>query len=443
MEAIALLCQRITATKGGDKAIAAFLGLTLSDKAVPFLEKIARSPEKWVRVKVAKSLEKIASESAIRILMMLVEDAHHVVRAAAIDCLGSIRAAQAIGQLSEKLKDSNSSVRFSVVGALSSIGGVRVIEPLIEAFNDPNSEVREQAGYAIGAFPDLDTLSSVVFGKLTSALVQEVGKIEGDHYSYACEASIKALNRLDPAVIETLLPKITDILKNHPNEIAKVDILKLIACANSDSALELFEETLANTEDAYAYQLLLNNHIRYLQEKSSHYTKAQTLTAASKGDAEHVGDHETEAEDIETEKLDFALYIDKLREQAKHSDKAIRLRAIWLLGGFQDRKSVETLFKTESQGDSNRFIQTATRILITCLEDIEREVSIQAAVWLGRIGSPLALSKLKQLRIQKLEDEYFEAVQAIQNHCGYYSLPEAENREALLLNCQDSVAKSE
>jgi len=327
--ALEFLMQKLSALSVCEKKRAKLLGISRSDKAISYLETILDKADVSSALVTIEALEHIASDLAIQSLIKITDHQKPSIRSSAIKSLGVLGAEQAFEKIREKLDDSNEGVRFSAVHALVSVGPSQVPTSLLKALDDQSAVVREEAAIALFSAPHLFG-SEPLLNETISALLNEVRKSRSGNYFYSSEYALKALGRLNLPDLRQLVPELLSIARAHPNEIARVDILKLIGLADSDLALAVLSEIVKD----YGLLIFAKKMILSAKEQT---VQLRTLDASSiPSEAlveEHLQKNQKEIVKSETkEKIDLHSFVEKMSENISSSDIDIRKRAIWYLG---------------------------------------------------------------------------------------------------------------
>jgi hypothetical protein len=397
---------------------AQLLGVSRSDRAIPYLEKILIRSDREASLVAIRSLEEISSEAAIQSLVRITDSEVRLLKSAALVSLGNLRAEQALGEIKTKLDDPDYTIRFNAVRALSKIGTVETIQSLMEMLSDTNGAVREQVAIALSATPHLFTINTSLLDEIIHALVKEVGNWRGTHYSYSSEYALKTLGRLDLFIIRKLVPKLISIARTHPNETAQVDICLLISRIDSNLALKLLSETVKDKQVSYLAKGMIEQRSRPKVLNNSPKLKMHREVSPVVKEEETIAPKKSE-------QIDFASFIETITENIVDSDLDIRKGAIWGLGGifeFKSRHQIKDFFGLDSEAEVEECIEVVEKLLLPCLSDPEGSIWKNAASSLGKICSPTSLPALVQLSREKSHEEIDNAIQAIQNECKFYNL---------------------
>ncbi|RKY29568.1 MAG: hypothetical protein DRP68_07185, partial [Candidatus Omnitrophota bacterium] len=370
---------------------AGVLGEIGAQEAVPYLIGRLKDEDEFVRLAAAKALEKIGSqeiashlrETIIEALIETLKDEDWRVHLGAAEALGEI-GSPAIPHLIKALRDKDWRVRYRVRFPLGEIGSP-AIPHLIEVLKDKDSDVRKAAAEAlrkIGWRPQnqeeeiLYLIANPGWDELVEIGVPAIPYlIEAlkDKDSNVRKAAVEALGKIDskkavPPLIEALKDENWDVRSTAAEVLGKI---------GSQEAIPHLIETLKNE----------NNYVRY--------KAAEALVKIGPP----------------------AIF--SLIEALKHEYWYVRQAAVYALGGIGSQKAVPPLIEALKDEDWHVRLIAAKALggissekailhLIEALKDENNYVRQVAAEALGKIGAQEAIPYL----IEVLKDESWDVRKA-------------------------------
>jgi HEAT repeat protein len=163
-----------------------------------------------VRLATIKSLEKIPSEISVLELIAALQEPLADVRRTAASALGTIGIHTAGDALLESLNDKDSSVRCEAATSLGKIGGSKALLGLINLLGDRGFHVAVTAAYAIAEI-DTSDVNEVDIVKAVDELTKFALKTDENQFIVAAVSALKALNH--EAIPELILLNIDN---EHP-----------------------------------------------------------------------------------------------------------------------------------------------------------------------------------------------------------------------------------
>ncbi|HIK05124.1 MAG TPA: HEAT repeat domain-containing protein [Trichormus sp. M33_DOE_039] len=400
---------------------ASALGEIKSDAAIPGLIKLLEHEKSSVRSRAAKALEEIKSGVVISKLNKLsthqnklsthqnFDELYH-----AVSELEKIKSEAVISELIKLLEHEKSSVRSSVASALGGIKSETAIPKLIKLLKDKNSYVRSSAADALG--------------KINSeTAVPELIKLLGHEDSDTRSSAADALGKIKS---KTVIPVLIKLLEDK-NYYVRYSAAKSLGKIKSEAAIPVLIKLL---EDEYSFvrsraasalgeiksEAAILGLIKLLEEKNFYvrYSAAEALGQIKSEQSipalikllEHEESYVCYSAAFALKQINVEMAIPKLIKLLEDKKSTVRSSAAKVLGEIKSEAAIPGLIKL--------------------LEDKDSSVRSSAASALGEIKSEVAIPGL----IKLLEHEEFvsanngdtlpyalQALEAIQENCQYYN----------------------
>ena len=300
-----------------------------------------------------------------------------LVRSEVARTLGIFKGESVVEPLTEALADDQrATVRRSAAWALGRIGGDAAIEALITALKkDKQGVVRQEAAIALGAI------------KSTKSAEPLLDIIRTDKYETARLEAVKALREINPTVVDKGL----------------VDIVK---------------KGRGSFEDGHEVQSVQNEVIGALLTNRNETTTQLLLDALKTADDEWTRWAMVYMLGV----IRNSSALDILLAELKSQNYVIRKEVVTRLGGFKDRKTVDTLIGILENREEMVSIRAAAAASLNALRD-ERSVPAlrqaltdensairqQAVAALGNIKDAKTVAKLKEMVENRLETDAIRA----------------------------------
>ena len=299
--------------------------------------KQAREP--YERAEAAKELAELGNRQAVGALIEALKDRAPSVRMAAADALGVLEDPRAIRPLMAALGDKSGGVRSSAAQALTMLEwkpanqrqkiaylvavsdfdvlvelGAAAFQPLLAMLKDEDNDIREEAARALGTLGDKRAIKP-----LAAAVADEEGDVR--------EAAMEALLRLG----EEGFKQVTDVLKNHKDELTRSRAAEVLGRSDDRRAVEPLKAALRDrNQSVRGWAALALDELEW--RPTSDADRAWLLAA----------DYRWE----KVAKLGSAA-VDALLVALKDEDSpGVRASAARALGQIADIRAVEPLVKT-------------------------------------------------------------------------------------------------
>ncbi len=305
-----------------------------------------------------------------------------------------------------ELKPIPSLVRSEVARALGIIKGDTVITPLIRALEeDESATVRQSAAWALGEVKGEQTMSPLI----TALKKDKQGVVRQ-------EAAIALGKIKGQAVVTPLL----DALKNDKYETTRFQAAKALReiQAGDKGLVDIVKKGLGSFDDGYEVQSVQAEVIDALIKDSNEATAQFALDALKTTDDEWIRWALVHVLGSTAKKP----ATDAIIAELKHSSYVVRKRATETLGGFKERRTVESLIAILENGDEMKSVRAAAAFslgtlkderagtpLLAALDDKNAEVRFQAAVALGKIKDAKAVPKLGAMVENAIEEDEVRA----------------------------------
>ena len=306
-----------------------------------------------------------------------------------------------------ELKPIPSLVRSEVAHALGIIKGDSVIEPLIGALEDDGrATVRQSAAWALG---------EVKGDTATTALITVLKK---DKQGVVRQEAAIALGKIKgQRVIDPLL----DVLRNDKYETTRFQAaVALREIEASDKGLvDILKKGLGSFDDRYEVLSVQNEVIGALILNNNKATAEFVLDALKSADDEWTRWALVHVLGATAKKV----AVDVMLEELKHPSYVVRRRAAESLGGFKERRVVESLIAVLENTDEMKSIRAAAVVslgalkderaaasLLAALSDENAEIRLRAAAALGTLKDAKAVAKLSEIVENPLEPDNVRAV---------------------------------
>ena len=305
-----------------------------------------------------------------------------------------------------ELKPIPSLVRSEVAHALGIIKGDSVIEPLIGALEDDGrATVRQSAAWALG---------EVKGDTATTALITALKK---DKQGVVRQEAAIALGKIKgQKVVDPLL----DALRNDKYETTRFQAAVALReiQAGDKGLVDIVKKGLGSFDDGYEVQSVQDAVIGALIKDGNIPTAEFALDALKSADDEWTRWALVHVIGATAKKV----AVDAMLEELKHTSYVVRRRAAESLGGFKERRVVESLIAVLENTDEMKSIRAAAVVslgalkderasapLLAALEDENAEIRWQAVAALGNLKDAKAVAKLSEIVENPLEPDNVRA----------------------------------
>ena len=305
-----------------------------------------------------------------------------------------------------ELKPIPSLVRSEVAHALGIIKGDSVIEPLIGALEDDGrATVRQSAAWSLG---------EVKGDTATTALITALKK---DKQGVVRQEAAIALGKIKgQKVVDPLL----DALRNDKYETTRFQAAVALReiQAGDKGLVDIIKKGLGSFDDGYEVQSVQNEVIGALIKDGNIPTAEFALDALKSADDEWTRWALVHVIGATAKKV----AVDAMLEELKHTSYVVRRRAAESLGGFKERRVVESLIAVLENTDEMKSIRAAAVVslgalkderasapLLAALEDENAEIRWRAVAALGNLKDAKAVAKLSEIVENPLEPDNVRA----------------------------------
>ena len=305
-----------------------------------------------------------------------------------------------------ELKPIPSLVRSEVAHVLGIIKGDSVIEPLIGALEDDGrATVRQSAAWALG---------EVKGDTATTALITALKK---DKQGVVRQEAAIALGKIKgQKVVDPLL----DALRNDKYETTRFQAAVALReiQAGDKGLVDIVKKGLGSFDDGYEVQSVQDAVIGALIKDGNIPTAEFALDALKSADDEWTRWALVHVIGATAKKV----AVDAMLEELKHTSYVVRRRAAESLGGFKERRVVESLIAVLENTDEMKSIRAAAVVslgalkderasapLLAALEDENAEIRWQAVAALGNLKDAKAVAKLSEIVENPLEPDNVRA----------------------------------
>ena len=305
-----------------------------------------------------------------------------------------------------ELKPIPSLVRSEVAHALGIIKGDSVIEPLIGALEDDGrATVRQSAAWALG---------EVKGDTATTALITALKK---DKQGVVRQEAAIALGKIKgQKVVDPLL----DALRNDKYETTRFQAAVALReiQAGDKGLVDIVKKGLGSFDDGHEVQSVQDAVIGALIKDGNIPTAEFALDALKSADDEWTRWALVHVIGATAKKV----AVDAMLEELKHTSYVVRRRAAESLGGFKERRVVESLIAVLENTDEMKSIRAAAVVslgalkderasapLLAALEDENAEIRWQAVAALGNLKDAKAVAKLSEIVENPLEPDNVRA----------------------------------
>ena len=305
-----------------------------------------------------------------------------------------------------ELKPIPSLVRSEVAHALGIIKGDSVIEPLIGALEDDGrATVRQSAAWALG---------EVKGDTATTALITALKK---DKQGVVRQEAAIALGKIKgQKVVDPLL----DALRNDKYETTRFQAAVALReiQAGDKGLVDIVKKGLGSFDDGHEVQSVQDAVIGALIKDGNIPTAEFALDALRSADDEWTRWALVHVIGATAKKV----AVDAMLEELKHTSYVVRRRAAESLGGFKERRVVESLIAVLENTDEMKSIRAAAVVslgalkderasapLLAALEDENAEIRWQAVAALGNLKDAKAVAKLSEIVENPLEPDNVRA----------------------------------
>ena len=295
-----------------------------------------------------------------------------LVRSEVAITLGKIKGDEVVQPLIKALKDDGrAAVRKSVAWALGEIKGDAVIDPLIRALKkDKQGIVRQESAVALG---------KIKGDKVVAPLLTALKK---DKFETTRKQAAIALRELPPkladdGLLDVLRKGVGSFEEGHEVESIQTEVIASLIKGGAELTTKLLLNALESEDDKWIRWKIVHV-LGAIKHKSS---------------------------------------IDAIVQELNHPNEVVRRSAAASLGGYKDRKTVDTLIQVLENRDEYKSIRAraaaslgvllderAVAPLLAALNDENAEVRANAAVALGSLKDANAVDKLIELALNPLED---------------------------------------
>ena len=306
-----------------------------------------------------------------------------------------------------ELKPIPSLVRSEVAHALGIIKGDSVIEPLIGALEDDGrATVRQSAAWALG---------EVKGDTATTALITVLKK---DKQGVVRQEAAIALGKIKgQKVVDPLL----DALRNDKYETTRFQAAVALReiQAGDKGLVDIIKKGLGSFDDGYEVQSVQDEVIGALIKDGNIPTAEFALDALKSADDEWIRWALVHVLGATAKKV----AVDAMFGELKHTSYVVRRRAAESLGGFKERRVVESLIAVLENTDEMKSIRAAAVVslgalkderaaapLLAALSDENAEIRLRAAAALGTLKDAKAVAKLSEIVENPLEPDNVRAV---------------------------------
>ena len=404
-----------------------------------------KSPSATMRKNSCIALGRMHARSAVSALIPLLQDNDWQVRRGATESLGLIQDDRAVEPLVQRLGDNVEKVQRQVRQSLVTFGSLSV-DPLLNAL------VHEKSKFILRAM--LLTLGDIGDPKSVPALIRHLRS----SYFVVRRAAVQALIRFGPDVVKPLLPILsfneTDIQSlladatdtKHPHDQLRaihaiegledhraVNVLKRLADKGDEEVQDAARDALVQIGCAawsrcsalqvlreVGYKKILPNIIHMLDDDSDN-VRLEAVLALGRINTGRVikplihvasGDRDPyirfEAlRQLRTIGVGYTEVLELALHALKDANRDVRSQAAWLLGNFQDDRSIPALLKATS--DTHWSVRESAEIalynfganavpqLIDALKSKSWTTRLRAARLLGDLGDERAIEPLEKL----------------------------------------------
>ena len=305
-----------------------------------------------------------------------------------------------------ELKPIPSLVRSEVAHVLGIIKGDSVIEPLIGALEDDGrATVRQSAAWALG---------EVKGDTATTALITALKK---DKQGVVRQEAAIALGKIKgQKVVDPLL----DALRNDKYETTRFQAAVALReiQAGDKGLVDIVKKGLGSFDDGHEVQSVQDAVIGALIKDGNIPTAEFALDALKSADDEWTRWALVHVIGATAKKV----AVDAMLEELKHTSYVVRRRAAESLGGFKERRVVESLIAVLENTDEMKSIRAAAVVslgalkderasapLLAALEDENAEIRWQAVAALGNLKDAKAVAKLSEIVENPLEPDNVRA----------------------------------
>ena len=308
-----------------------------------------------------------------------------------------------------ELKPIPSLVRSEVARALGVIKGETVIEPLVRALEDDGrATVRQSAAWGLGEVKGDPTIPPLV-----NALKKDKQGVVRQEAAIAL-GKIKGQKVVDPLV---------DALKNDKYETTRFQAAKALReiQAGDKGLVDVVKKGLGNFDDGYEVQSVQDEVIGALIKDGNLATSEFAVEALRSANDEwtrwalvHV---------IGT--LSKKPALDAMVAELNHPSFVVRKRATETLGGFKERRVVDSLIAVLENTDEMKSIRAgaanalaglkderAATALLNALTDENAEIRLKAITGLGNLKDAKVVAKLSEILENPLEPDDIRAAAA-------------------------------
>lgn len=348
----------------------------LGKPAVPPLLAALKDEKILVRNSAAEALGQIG-ELALRPLIAALQDDDEQVRSNAARALGHLGDGRAVEPLIAALNDEYSPVRYMSARALARLNDSRAVEPLIATLTDKDWRVRDRAAKALGLLGDRRAVDPLILAL-------------GDSDSRVRERASEALNLMQPATLEQLI----NALENR-NDFVRANAAVLLGNLEDGRAIAPLIATLGDRNDT------VRGNAAEALGKIKDDRVVNLLRLALRDSDENIRRGAAEA----LGRLGI-MEVDLLIHALIDEEWAVRRSAAIALGRLGNVKAIEPLVAALMDKDwrvrsgaavsLGQFGEQAVECLIAALDRGAIDINKSTAVALRMIGTPQALTPLKE-----------------------------------------------
>ena len=407
-----------------------------TERAINVLLRALNDANSCVRSKAAKVLGEIGSEKAVDGLLGALNDLDFGVRKEAAEALGRIDSEKAVNSLLSTLNDLDFDTRRKAAAKLGHIGSERAVDGLLDALSDLDSRVRWRAATALGEIGSeravegllvaLNDSESGVRWRAAAAL----GEISSER---AVEGLLVALNDSESSVRW----RVAKALGKISNERAMNSLL--VTLQSSDKGVR---RRAAEALGGIGSERAVNGLLGALNDSEAGVRRRAAEALGKIGSERAVNGLLGALNDSEAGirwRAAKALgmigsegVVDSLLISLNDSDSGVRRRAAEALGGIGSEKAVDSLMLALHGSDKGVRRRAAEALggigskkavdsLLAALDDSDSGVRKEAAKALRIIGDARLLADLWQLYRQRVLNELWNVISAIQNRCQFYN----------------------
>ena len=301
-----------------------------------------------------------------------------------------------------ELKPIPSLVRSEVARTLGIIKGDTVVEALADALRDDGrATVRQSAAWALGEVKGDDAIPPLV----TALKKDKQGAVRQ-------EAAIALGKIKGQKVVDPLL----DVLRSDKYETTRFQAAVALReiQAGDKGLVDIVKKGLGSFDDGYEVQSVQNEVIGALIKDNNIPTAEFALDALKSADDEWVRWALVHVIGASAKKV----AVDTMLEELKHPSYVVRRRAAESLGGFKERRAVESLIAVLENMDEMKSIRAAAALSLGALKDERASAALLAALsdenaeirWraigaLGNLKDAKAISRLSEIVEDPLEPD--------------------------------------